>query len=106
MKKVFHGMFARLMTVMLAAMCLLPILKITTFAGAFSAWSGSTLWLVIMVFALSVGIANSGLLTRIALKMLSLFPATYKGAVTALMATSVVLGPLVPSLSAKTAAML
>ncbi|HIS96720.1 MAG TPA: anion permease [Candidatus Scatomorpha pullistercoris] len=88
-------------TVMLAAMCLLPILKITTFAGAFSAWSGSTLWLVIMVFALSVGIANSGLLTRIALKMLSLFPATYKGAVTALMATSVVLGPLVPSLSAK-----
>ncbi|MEG1789323.1 MAG: anion permease [Oscillospiraceae bacterium] len=88
-------------TVMLVAMCLLPLLKIRTFGEAFSGWSGSTMWLVIMVFALSVGIANSGLLTRIALKMLSIFPATYNGAVTALTATAVVLGPLVPSLSAK-----
>ena len=88
-------------TIMLAAMCLLPLLGIRTFEEAFSAWSGSTMWLVIMVFALSVGIANSGLLTRISLKVLSLFPATYRGAVTALTATAVVLGPLVPSLSAK-----
>lgn len=88
-------------TVMLAAMCLLTLLGIRTFEESFSGWSGSTMWLVIMVFALSVGIANSGLLTRISLKVLSLFPATYHGAVTALTATAVVLGPLVPSLSAK-----
>jgi len=88
-------------TVMLAAMCLLVMLKVRTFGESFSGWSGSTMWLVIMVFALATGIAGSGLLTRIALKVLSVFPATYKGAVTALTATAVVLGPLVPSLSAK-----
>lgn len=88
-------------TVMLAAMSLLPLLGIRTFSESFSGWSGSTMWLVIMVFALACGIASSGLLTRIALKVLSWFPATYKGAVTALTTTAVILGPLVPSLSAK-----
>ena len=38
-----------------------------TMSGLFGAFSGSTVWLIIMVFALSAGIGKSGLLNRIAI---------------------------------------
>ncbi len=72
-----------------------------TTGGLFGAFSGSTVWLIIMVFALSAGIGNSGLLNRIALKLLSIFPPTYTGAVFAMMLTGTVLSPLIPSVNAK-----
>ena len=67
----------------------------------FGAFSGSTVWLIIMVFALSAGIGKSGLLNRIAIGILSLFPPTYTGAVAAMMCTGTVLSPLIPSVNAK-----
>ena len=42
-----------------------------TTAGLFGAFSGSTVWLIIMVFALSAGIGKSGLLNRIAIVILA-----------------------------------
>ena len=72
-----------------------------TMSGLFGAFSGSTVWLVIMVFALSNGIGKSGLLNRIAIAILSLFPPTYTGAVVAMMCTGTVLSPLIPSVNAK-----
>lgn len=72
-----------------------------TMPGLFGAFSGSTVWLVIMVFALSAGIGKSGLLNRIAIAMLSVFPPTYTGAVVAMMCTGTVLSPLIPSVNAK-----
>ncbi len=75
--------------------------SVFTTGGLFGAFSGSTVWLIIMVFALSAGISNSGLLNRIALKLLSIFPPTYTGAVFAMMLTGTVLSPLIPSVNAK-----
>lgn len=75
--------------------------NIFTTAGLFSAFSGTTVWLIIMVFALSAGIGKSGLLNRIAVAILSLFPPTYGGAVLAMMLTGTVLSPLIPSVNAK-----
>jgi DASS family divalent anion:Na+ symporter len=72
-----------------------------TTAGLFGAFSGSTVWLIIMVFALSAGISKSGLLNRIAIWILSKFPPTYNGAVLAMMLTGTVLSPLIPSVNAK-----
>lgn len=72
-----------------------------TMSGLFGAFSGSTVWLVIMVFALSAGIGKSGLLNRIAIMILSVFPPTYTGAVLAMMCTGTVLSPLIPSVNAK-----
>ena len=72
-----------------------------TMPGLFGAFSGSTVWLVIMVFALSAGIGKSGLLNRIAIAILSVFPSTYTGAVVAMMCTGTVLSPLIPSVNAK-----
>lgn len=72
-----------------------------TMSGLFGAFSGSTVWLVIMVFALSAGIGKSGLLNRIAIVILSVFPPTYTGAVLAMMCTGTVLSPLIPSVNAK-----
>ena len=72
-----------------------------TTGGLFGAFAGSTVWLIIMVFAISAGIGNSGLLNRIALKLLSVFPPTYTGAVFAMMLTGTVLSPLIPSVNAK-----
>lgn len=72
-----------------------------TMPGLFGAFSGSTVWLVIMVFALSTGIGKSGLLNRIAIAILSVFPPTYTGAVVAMMCTGTVLSPLIPSVNAK-----
>lgn len=72
-----------------------------TMSGLFGAFSGSTVWLIIMVFALSAGIGKSGLLNRIAIVILSVFPPTYTGAVLAMMCTGTVLSPLIPSVNAK-----
>lgn len=72
-----------------------------TMSGLFGAFSGSTVWLIIMVFALSAGISKSGLLNRIAILILSKFPPTYNGAVAAMMTTGAVLSPLIPSVNAK-----
>lgn len=75
--------------------------SVFTTTGLFGAFSGGTVWLIIMVFALSAGIGNSGLLNRIALYILSIFPPTYTGAVFAMMLTGTVLSPLIPSVNAK-----
>ena len=72
-----------------------------TMKGLFGAFSESTVWLIIMVFALSAGISKSGLLSRVALIILSKFPPTYNGAVLAMMVTGTVISPLIPSVNAK-----
>jgi DASS family divalent anion:Na+ symporter len=87
--------------VVLATTTLLVILKVAKIPEVYSAFSGSTIWLIIMVFTLSTGISNSGLLTRVALKILTFFPQSYKGAVLALMSSGLIVGPLIPSVNAK-----
>ena len=79
----------------------LILTRVASFGTVFSQFATSTPWMLIMVFAFAAGIGNSGLLARVAYKILSLFPANYNGAVLALMSASVVTGPLIPSGTAK-----
>ncbi|MDR0434404.1 MAG: anion permease [Gracilibacteraceae bacterium] len=84
------------------AMCSLAAVKACTVAQAFSAFGQSTMWLIIGVFALAVALANSGLMKRIALKIMSLFPTTYNGLVLAMMSAGIVVSPLISSIIGKT----
>lgn len=72
-----------------------------TTAEAFGSFSGATVWLLIGAFGLATALANSGLLNRLAINVMRLFPGTYAGQVWGLSLASVVCVPAVPSTTAK-----
>lgn len=69
----------------------------------FSAFSNSTWWLLMSAFGLSIGVIHSGLMHRISLYVLRLFPPTYRGQVLGLLTVGTITAPFIPSLSAKAA---
>lgn len=81
------------------------VLAVATGCGttgeAFNAFSGTTVWLLIGAFGLATSISNSGLLNRLALNIMRLFPGTYTGQVLGLSLASLVCAPCVPSTTAK-----
>ena len=76
---------------------------VSKFPEAFTAWSGETMWTVILMMIFATGIAKTGLIDRIAFNIIKFFPASYTGMVLAIMATSTVLAPLVPNSYSKCA---
>ena len=72
-----------------------------TTAEAFGSFSGATVWLLIGAIGLATALANSGLLNRLAINVMRLFPGTYAGQVWGLSLASVVCAPAVPSTTAK-----
>lgn len=106
---IFIGMLIMLITnalptwaTCLGAMGLMVAFKIGTVAEVFSSFGGSIVWLMIAVFAFAAGLQNSGLMTRLALKMLTVAPKNYFGQVLGLMLAGLVVSPLIPSNNAKT----
>ena len=89
----------------LATMGLLCAFGIGNVASVTAQFSGSTLWLCIGVFVMSVGINNSGFMKRIALWVLCKFPGTYRAQVTAMLLAGLATTPMIPSAFAKTALM-
>ena len=69
----------------------------------FSAFAGSAWWTLLAAFALGVALRESGLLARIAHCVVRLFPPRLGAQVMALMAAGTLIGPFVPSMSAKAA---
>lgn len=70
---------------------------------AFSTFSGSTWWLLFGALCIGVAASESGLLKRMALQMMKLFPANFRGQSLALILSGVVISPLIPSTAAKSA---
>ncbi|MDO4557268.1 MAG: anion permease, partial [Lachnospiraceae bacterium] len=70
-------------------------------AVAFSTFSNNTWLLLVGALAIGAGASKSGLLRRITLLMLKTFPATHKGQYYGLIASGLVVGPLIPSTTAK-----
>ena len=75
---------------------------IVPFKTAFAQFSSDTWFLLIAAFGL--GWRRSGLLNRVSLKVMELFPATFKGQ-TALVAAGNLIGPMIPSVTAAKCAM-
>lgn len=105
---IFVGMLILLITgalpswaACLGALALMVVFKVGTIPEIFSAFAGSIVWLMIAVFAFSAAVIKSGLMTRMALKLLTVFPKNYRGQVLSLMTVGTVISPLIPSSNAK-----
>lgn len=79
----------------------LVIFKIDSFANVFKQFSGTSVWMLIAIYAMCTGLNNSGFLKRLALNMLKVFPKSYKGQAAAFTVISAILSPLIPSTTAK-----
>ena len=87
--------------VILATLAMCVILNISSFSTIFSAYSGTTMWMVLTILPITVVIQKSGLMNRIALYLLKAFPCSYKWQLFALSLSSMVVSPLIPSTTAK-----
>ena len=83
-----------LMSALMAGLGHVPV------ATVFSAFSGSILWVLIAAFILGAAMKKSGLLRRVALLLLKVFPKNFAGTSIGLMAVGAVIGPpKIPSAS-------
>lgn len=89
-------------TALLLALLLVVLTGVPT-ETVFSAFSGSSWWLLTAAFGLSLGVTKCGLMDRIASWILRIFPATFRGQVLGLLAVGTITAPLIPSLSGKAA---
>ena len=67
----------------------------------FSAFSGEILWVLIAAFILGAAMKKCGLLRRVALLLLKVFPKNFAGTSIGLMVVGTVIAPFVPSKNAK-----
>lgn len=85
----------------LIALFLLVICKVGPFTTVFGPFAGTSIWLIIPAFGIAAVMAKTGLLKRIALWILSLFPDSFRGQISALFVAGTVISPLIPSTLAK-----
>lgn len=71
-----------------------------------SGFGGASLWLLVTGFIISIAMVNTGVARRVALMMMRMFGKTPMGATLAPMLANLVIAPLTPSNTARTAAML
>ena len=85
-------------------MCVLwALFKTVPFATAFNGFSSTTWWILIGALGLGTAVNKSGLLKRVSLYALRLFPPTFKGQVMAMLGAGTIAAPLIPSTTAKCA---
>ena len=85
----------------LAALMALVLLKVGSFAAVFAPFSGTTLWLIIPAYGIACVVGKTGLLKRVALHILSWFPDSFTGQVSALFVAGIIISPCIPSTLAK-----
>jgi len=77
--------------------------RIVPFNVAFAQFSTDSFWLLVGALGLGVAVTRSGLLNRVSLLIMRLFPATFRGQTAALVVAGNLIGPLIPSVTAKCA---
>jgi DASS family divalent anion:Na+ symporter len=88
------------------AMCAaLALFQCVPFKTAFASFSERTWWLLVGALGMGCAMSKSGLLKRLSLGMMRIFPATFNGQVTALILGGILITPLIPSMTAKAAIM-
>lgn len=73
------------------------------FEGSFAIFSSTTMWIIIGGLALGAAATKTGLITRIAYKIMSYFPANFKGQSLALFVAGTIIAPMIPSAHPKAA---
>ncbi len=83
------------------------VLFVTTgaasFESAFSGYINTTWWFMLGAMGLAAALSKSGLMKRFAFGIMKLFPPTFRGQASALQIAGLVITPIVPSVTAKTA---
>lgn len=92
--------FPEAVTAMLMSIAFIVIAKVPA-GTSLAAFSGTTFWLLVAAFGLGAGIKACGLLERVSLLLLKLFPKSYRGQVFGLLAVTTIVSPFVPSKAAK-----
>lgn len=92
--------FPESVTAMLMCVAFVIIAKLPI-GVSFAAFSGTTFWLLVAAFGLGAAIKECGLLERVSIMLLKLFPKNYRGQVFGLMAVTTIVSPFVPSKAAK-----
>ncbi len=86
------------------AMCSLWVLFDTVpFNKAFSFFSNANWWVLVGAFGIGLAASKSGLLRRISLLIMRIFPSTFTGQVLAMLGAGTIIAPLIPSFTAKAA---
>lgn len=80
-----------------------PLLRVAPFASAFSGYISTTWWFMLGAMGISTALSKSGLMKRFTYSIMKMFAPTYKGQVLGIMASSLVVTPFIPSVTAKTA---
>lgn len=94
------GLFPEFVTALIMAAAFVVGCQVPT-TTVFSAFASSTWWLLVAAFALGFGMQKSGLMARMAAAVLRIFPNTFSMQAAGLIATDTLVGPFIPSLSAK-----
>jgi len=88
------------------AMCAaLALFHCVPFKTAFASFSERTWWLLFGALGMGCAMSKSGLLKRLSLGMMKIFPATFNGQVLALICGGTMVAPFIPSVTAKAAIM-
>lgn len=87
--------------VAMAMSSLFVIMKVVPMGTAFSCFSTDSWWILVTAITLGVAAANTGLLARASLYIIKMFPATFRGQAAGLIISGTVLGPAIPSITAK-----
>lgn len=74
-----------------------------SFESSFSGYINTTWWFMFGAMGLAAALSKSGLMKRFAYGIMKLFPPTFSGQATALQVAGLVITPIVPSVTAKTA---
>ncbi|MDR1029149.1 MAG: anion permease [Clostridiales Family XIII bacterium] len=83
-------------------MCLLfVIFKIAEIPVAFASFSSATWWMMVGAFGIAAAANDTGLLRRIAVSLMNILPATFKGQCLAYIISGLIASPIVPSSTAK-----
>jgi len=85
----------------LLALCALVISKSVPVATALSFYGNTVVWFAVAIFAMAAAMAKTGVLKRLALNIMKVFPETYVGTVLAMSVAGLVIGPTMATGQAK-----
>ncbi len=103
-----NGVASLLMMGTLMAIGVRPLLTVPVtndISGALSGFSDGAWWTLLVVVYYGFAMKKTGLAERIAYYILSLFPGTYSGVLSAFFLIGLILSPLIPSMTVRTAIM-
>lgn len=81
----------------LLMLCSWVLLGAVDFPTSFNIFSTTTMWIIIGGLALGTAATKTGLINRMALKIMSYLPANFRGQSLALMLAGTIISPMIPS---------